>query len=109
MQTNRMRKLPTIEPSMPVINDGPISAGKVVAAGTLGAGADGPDVPGASNDIAAIASWSSIVRDANRRAISLYGAFSDMIVYLNIEHEPLVFVTPSILKLQFSDWISNKY
>jgi hypothetical protein len=45
-----------MEPSMPVMNDGPISAGNVVGAGPCGTGADGPDVPGASNDIAAIAS-----------------------------------------------------
>ena len=70
-RTNRMRKLPTIEPSIPVMNEGPISAGKVVGVGPFGAGTDGPDVPGASNDIAAIASWSSIVKDTNRRAISL--------------------------------------
>ena len=71
-RTNRIRKLPTMEPSIPVMNDGPISAGNVVAAGLFGAGIDGPDVPGASNDIAAIASWSSIVKDTNRRAISLH-------------------------------------
>jgi len=51
-----MRKFPTMEPSIPVMNDGPISAGKVVAVGPFGTGADGPDVPGASNDMAAIAS-----------------------------------------------------
>jgi hypothetical protein len=91
------------------MNDGPISAGKVVAAGPLGAGTDGPDVPGASNDIAAIASWSSIVRDTNRRAISLYGNFRVIIIYLWIEHEPLVFVAPSILKLQLPNWVSYEY
>jgi hypothetical protein len=62
-----------MEPSIPVMNDGPISAGKVVAVGPFGTGADGPDVPGASNDMAAIASWSSNVKDTNRRAISLHG------------------------------------
>lgn len=54
------------------MNEGPISAGKVVAVGRLGAGADGVDVPGASKDIAAIASWSSIVSDGKRRDISLH-------------------------------------
>lgn len=41
---------------MPVMNDGPISAGNVVAVGRWGADADDVDVPGASNEIAAIAS-----------------------------------------------------
>ena len=57
---------------MPVMKEGPISAGKVVAAGRLGVGADGIDGPGASNDIAAIASWSSIVNDGKRRDMSLH-------------------------------------
>ena len=64
--------MPTIEPSMPVMNEGPISAGKVVGVGPVGTeGVAEVEVPGASNEMPAIASWSSRDNAENRRAISL--------------------------------------
>jgi len=82
-----------MEPSIPVMNDWPISAGKVVEVGPFWAGADGPDVSGASNDIAAIASWSSNVKDTNRRAMSLH---DNLVPYPQISEEStnLLYLSP---------------
>lgn len=56
--------------STPVINEGFISYGNVVAVGPFSvAGAD--EGPGASNPMVAIASWSNMTREGNRRAMSL--------------------------------------
>lgn len=97
-----------MDPSIPVMKEGPISAGKVVAAGSLGAGTDGVEGPGASNDIAAMASWSSIVNDGKRRDMSLHYHELTYVVRIGKLNQPSVFVTPAIANLQLSHWISNE-
>lgn len=60
----------TIESSTPVINGGRMSYGNVVAVARFSVtGVD--EGPGASNAIVAIASWSSIINEVKRRAMSL--------------------------------------